>query len=194
MSDIVRFNQKNKTLRTQTFTTSGTWTRPVGVNYVLIDACAGGASGDAAVKDGNGGGAGQYVRDMLLTVTADSYAVTVGAGGVAVSRASDDAKKTGNAGGVTSFGSILSLTGGSASRGEPSDQVMVTSILCVGGKGQDCPVFGIGGSSSTSATSAYGYPGLGNGSGGGAANAGGSIYAGTSGAGAPGIVIVKWFE
>lgn len=193
MSDIVRFNQKNKTLRTQTFTTSGTWTRPVGVNYVLIDACAGGASGDAAVTYGNGGGAGQYVRDMLLTVTADSYAVTVGAGGVAVSRASSDANKTGNAGGVTSFGSILSLTGGSASRGEPSDQVMTTN-LCVGGKGQDCPVFGIGGSSSTSAKSADGYPGLGNGSGGGAANAKDSIYAGTSGAGAPGIVIVKWFE
>lgn len=66
-------------LITQTFTSSGTWTRPTGVDYVTIVAMSGGASGNkgdcvagtatSVLANGGGGGAsGQWVivRTLLL--------------------------------------------------------------------------------------------------------------------------------
>lgn len=78
---------------TQTFTSSGTWARPTGVNYVdlmVIGAGSGGRGGQAQTQissalgnGGQGGAGGSYslLRDVYVGGE-DSWSVGVGAGGV----------------------------------------------------------------------------------------------------------------
>ncbi|QQS22956.1 DUF2341 domain-containing protein [bacterium] len=64
----------------QIFTTSGTWTAPVGITSVDVEVWGGGAGG--SYYGGGGGGGGAYSRKNSITVTPFStYTVTVGAGG-----------------------------------------------------------------------------------------------------------------
>jgi hypothetical protein len=82
-------------LITETFTTSGTWTRPTGVDYltalILVGGGGGGQSARAIASNGpttngaeggagGGGGGYLYVRDVYVG-GAGSYTITVGAGG-----------------------------------------------------------------------------------------------------------------
>jgi len=124
-------------LITETFTSSGTWTRPTGVDYVAVlavGAGGGGASGDARLDNevagfttsgGGKGGAGAFVivRDLYV---GDQTTVSVGvgsggAGGTAVtaSKASgvttqpiNASGATGATGGNSTFGSYLTAGGG----------------------------------------------------------------------------------
>ena len=94
--------------KTETFLSSGNYTVPAGVNYVLITG-SGGGGGGWAVADGAGrgmgGGAGGWaVRNKLAVTGGATYAVTIGAGGTAGS--------PGNAGAATTFGNIMTLGGG----------------------------------------------------------------------------------
>jgi hypothetical protein len=98
-----------KTHKTQIFTANGTWTKPTGVSSVFVTACGGGGGGSAKntgtstyKSGGGGGGAGQCLVKIPVNVTGD-VAVTVGAGGA-----------TGVAGVSSSFGALITASGGGA--------------------------------------------------------------------------------
>jgi hypothetical protein len=124
-------------LLTQTFLSSGTWTRPTGVDYVTVVAMGGGgggqggalgAAGTAAsgTAGGNGGATGPWVRlDEIYVGDVATVSVGIGAGGAggtantfskaaASSTTSSQALTAGAAGGATTFGSYLSVGGGTA--------------------------------------------------------------------------------
>lgn len=98
----------------QTFTADGTYTKPAGLIYVKVKLVAGGGAGGGSLATGGsdyssgGGGAGGGSSEELIDASLISdggETVTIGAGGTG---------GTGNgpAGTSTSFGSLLSATGG----------------------------------------------------------------------------------
>lgn len=116
----------------QTFTASGTWTKPPGANYVKIFAKAGGGGGAGAAAaasgqntKGGGGGEGSWSESTLLaSALTATVAVTVGAGG-----AGGVAGAGGSTGGATTFGAYVTTNAG------------------------------LGGSTAASSATAYGAPG-----------------------------------
>ena len=87
----------------QVFTSSGTWTKPSGINAIIVEVQGGGGggrNGGANAYSGGGGGAGGYALS-LITNPSSSETITIGGGG------------SGGPGGASSFGSLLSATGGS---------------------------------------------------------------------------------
>lgn len=121
-------------LITQTFTSSGTFTRPTGVEYVTVVALGaggGGYSGSLSAQRGNtsaAGGAGGtsspwLIHENLNIGTVASVAVGIGAGGAggtamtftkaaAGTAISSQTGATGALGGATTFGAFLSVGGG----------------------------------------------------------------------------------
>lgn len=95
----------------QVFTSTGTWTDPGGLSNVRVQLVGGGGGGAGSSGTGGGsGGAGGYSEELISTdTTGATEVVTIGAAG-----ALGAAGTVGNAGGTTSFGSLLSATGGGA--------------------------------------------------------------------------------
>ncbi|MEN9724203.1 MAG: hypothetical protein RJB38_2189, partial [Pseudomonadota bacterium] len=93
----------------KTFTAAGTFTAPAGVSLVYVTAIGGGGPG--SWQSGGGGGGGHCVIQMQCAVTAGSnYNVVVGAGGVSAPGGT-------NVGGSSSFGSCVTVPGGTAALG-----------------------------------------------------------------------------
>ena len=188
----------------EVFTASGTWVKPNGYaddKMVFVEAWGGGQSGGRDSSDFSGrrgGNGGSYVSAWFRVADLPSaIPVTVGAGGAA--RTSNG---SGNNGGSTSFGALLSAPGGGATQGPP-----VTDSGGSPGAGGTSPKVGGnalragaggGGSGATSGQAGGvsrfgGNGGAGNGSTGDAGEApggGGGGAGGTSGAGARGEVRV----
>jgi hypothetical protein len=102
------------------FTTSGTYTPTTGTTSIVVEVQGGGgAGGGAAVTGaaqcaaGSGGAAGGYAMKRI-TSSFSGVTMTVGAGGVGV------AAGTGGSGGTTSFGALVSATGGSGATAGPA--------------------------------------------------------------------------
>jgi hypothetical protein len=100
-------------INVQSFTGSGTWTKPslAAGSRVLIQAWGGGGSGgrgNASNYYGGGGGGGYNERWLTLSAMGATETVTVGAGGTGAS-----VLNGGNIGGTTSVGSLISAYGGS---------------------------------------------------------------------------------
>ena len=96
------------TIDYQEFTTSGTWTKPSGCNYVYVEAWGGGGSGRRTTGAVTGGGGGAYNAKILKNSdVASSVPITIGSGGQGVSTVNG-----GNSGGDTTFGSLVIARGG----------------------------------------------------------------------------------
>lgn len=97
----------------QVFTASGTWTKPTaGQTQAIVEMWAGGGSGGSTTNSldfaGGGGGGGYIRRSIAVSSVSAAVSVTVGAGGTAEVGSAG----VGNVGGVSSFGSYVSVFGG----------------------------------------------------------------------------------
>jgi hypothetical protein len=189
----------------QTFTSSGTWTKPSGVTKVMVEVQGAGSSGNnpssaETLSSGSGGG---YSRKLIDVSSISSSTITIGSGGAGVASGA----ATGNAGGASSWADgTNTITCNGGSNPVPATNQVVLGGTATGGdiniKGQNggtsgnysvymdtgiggSSVLGIGGrvsaSSASSDPDATGY---------GAGGAVGTATVNPSGSGSDGIVIV----
>ena len=107
----------------QTFTSSGTWTRPTGITKVIIEVQGGGGGGscDNGAYYSHTGGGGGYARKFLDVSSISSATITVGAGGAGIASAG-----TPNAGGASSWADgTNTVTGNGGPRGNPNSSQTV---------------------------------------------------------------------
>jgi len=168
-----------------TFTTGGTFTPSSNLNveYLVIAGGGGGGKPDYSGDAGGGGGGAGGLRTGALSVTATSYAITVGAGGAG---GTGTPGVTGTNGGNSIFSTITATGGGGGG--------VAWTNANAGGSGGGGSYGGAGGAASPAGQGNTGGNGLtGNfaGAGGGGAgaagnNPGGSGTSGTGGSGGTG--------
>lgn len=120
----------------QTFYTSGTFTVGANVRWLEVEVIGAGGGAGGSARDNclaAGGGAGGYARGIYQVTPASTITVTIGAGGAGGVAAAD-----GNDGGASSFGALLSATGGKLGSG--SNRAAANQGMASGGGGQ-----GVGG-------------------------------------------------
>jgi hypothetical protein len=100
-------------LREQLFLSSGTWVAPANVTQVqlvVVGAGGGGGGGNTGIPgDGAAGGIAGVAVGSATVVPGTSYTVTVGTGGTG-----GTLNNNGTGGGTSSFGALMSATGGGA--------------------------------------------------------------------------------
>lgn len=102
-------------VETQTFNSSGTWTKPSSGEFALVRCWGAGGSGGKAASSSNtyasGGGGGAFHEYLLaMDDLPSTVSVTIGSGGAARTTVNT----SGAAGGNTTFGSYVSANGGNA--------------------------------------------------------------------------------
>jgi len=142
----------------QTFSTSGTYTPSTGMSYCIVECVGGGGAGGGTpstsgsqIAVGGTGGAGGYSRGIYSSATIGaSQSVTIGSGGTGVSAS------TGNTGGTTSFGSLITCNGGvGGGAGTASSTWSYVNIGGAGGSASGGNVANFTGA--TGQPAAYGY-------------------------------------
>lgn len=200
----------------QTFTSSGTWTKPTNAKFVMVECIGAGGGGSSGRRGasltyrlgGGGGGGGAYKYQIFAAGDLDAtVSVTIGAGGsggAAVTTNSTNGN-AGSAGGNTTFGSYLTAYGGGGANGGNDTGQRGGhggGALSIGGSSPGEPFNrGVTGTASYGAFGgAYAVTeeegnasGFGGGSGAGpsrttAARAGGSSYLGGAGGGMGGVI------
>jgi len=182
----------------QTFTSSGTWTRPSGITKVIMKVQGAGGGGSHGTQNSGGGGGG-YCEKFLNVSSISTSTITVGAAGAAVASGA-----TGNGGdGDSSIWAdgTNTVTAGGGDGGDTTTYVVSDGGTATGGDvnivGQSTmntpawnspgdSVLGFGGLYPATGASAGTQDGKGYGGGG----SGWSGYTLPTGAGGPGIVIV----
>ena len=149
----------------QTFTSSGTWTKPADITSVRVEVRGGGAGGGgigttSGVMAAGGGGQGGYATEFIDVSGTSSETVTVGAGGAGGVGASN-----GSAGGTSSFGSFCSATGGGAGT-TPGVSTDAPASGGSGGTGSGGDFNGTGAPGGTPSLATYSRGGTGGGTGG----------------------------
>lgn len=105
-------------INVQQFTTSGTYTPTAGMAFCIVQIVGGGGGGGGATGPGagnisiaSGGGAATYCQSLFNAATIGvSQAITIGAGGAGGAAGTNN----GNPGGTTTFGALMTATGGTA--------------------------------------------------------------------------------
>jgi len=94
----------------QTFTSSGTWTKPSSGTLCIVYAAGGGGGGGRITGTNNGPGLGSVItsKGILASNMPSSFSVTIGAGGAG----STSYTAAGSNGGTSSAGAILHSLGG----------------------------------------------------------------------------------
>ena len=182
----------------QTFTSSGTWTRPTGITKVIVEVQGAGGSGSKLNgSSASPGAAGGYAKKLIDVSSISSSTVTIGTGGAA--KTSDG---NGNSGGSSSWAdgtNTITCTGGSGG----SNSTSLTSTVGGSATGGDINIPGKDSNfaRSNGSDSMLGFGGpdseaTANFTGGSSPNArgygagGSATYTGTSGTGGDGIIIV----
>lgn len=120
------------TVNVQEFSSSGTWTKPVGCTFVMVETLGAGGGGGSGGRNsstaygGSGGGGGAYTYRLFKSSELSSTeAVTIGAGGTGGAAISiDDTNgNNGTAGGNTTFGASLIAYGGQNGRGGNTSKI-----------------------------------------------------------------------
>lgn len=177
-------------IRVLVFTNSGTYTPAAGMKQCLVRMAGGGGSGGGGSVGSNtglgGGGGGAGATAVALFTAAEigaERAVTIGAGGASSTGG------PGNSGGTTSFGSLLSCTGGAGGSHTVSGSVIQTALGGDGGSPSGSFLFASSGGAGGGAWAGYnsgsfltGFGGTGGGN-----EFGGGGRAGNSAAGGPGL-------
>lgn len=100
-------------LKTQTFTSSGTWTAPANCTSILVYGFGGGGGGgagfDSDPKGGGGGGGAMAFFKILTVVPSTVYNIVVGAGGTG---STSNGAGAGSNGGSSFFHSLVEFPGG----------------------------------------------------------------------------------
>ncbi len=144
---------------TRVYTSGATWTKPVGLKYVIVEVQAGGGGGGGLSNtdaSGSGGGGGGYSRKLIAASSLGATeTVTSGDGGAGGAGANP---ATGGIGGTSSFGSHCSATGGSG--GSQGGGITTSGV----GSSGDINLYGgYGGAaeSETGSSSSWGIGGIG---------------------------------
>ena len=172
-------------LVTESFTSSATWTRPTGVDYLVAVVAVGGGGGGgggyanvvttSSGKTGGGGGGGaaawSYITDLYVG-SVGSVSIGIGAGGAGGTRGSA-IKTAGNAtptvteptagaaGGDTTFGSFITAKGaGGGGSGRYSTDAGTAAAGGAAGAAGVCTIYGftelVGGAGGSSGTASLG--------------------------------------
>lgn len=108
------------------YNSPGTFTTPANTTKVYLVIGSGGAGG-GNLNAGRGGGGNGIVAAGVYTVTASTpYPITVGGGG-------SGGSPSGNPGGSSSFGSLLTCNGGSAANSTPDGSPGTAPLATVSG-------------------------------------------------------------